>query len=88
MTDHKLLRVGVRSRGCSGLVYNLEYTDNPGKFDEVVEQDGVKLLVDGKAIFSVLGSTMHYKVDELSSQFTFENPNIKETCGCGQSFLV
>lgn len=86
--EPKLIRIGVRNRGCSGLTYNLEYVDKPGKFDETVEQDGVKVLIDSKALFSIVGSEMDWLDDKLSSRFIFKNPNSKGTCGCGESFMV
>ncbi|KAK9460214.1 uncharacterized protein V1516DRAFT_679258 [Lipomyces oligophaga] len=84
----KLLRIGVRNRGCSGLQYHLEYVDAPGKFDEEVVQDGVKVLIDSKALFSIIGSEMDWVDDKLSNRFVFKNPNIKGECGCGESFSV
>ncbi|KKK26178.1 iron sulfur assembly protein [Aspergillus rambellii] len=86
--DPKLIRVGVKNRGCSGLAYHLEYVEKPGSFDEVVEQDGVKVLIDSKALFSIIGSEMDWQEDKLSARFVFRNPNIKEQCGCGESFMV
>ncbi|OQD68634.1 hypothetical protein PENDEC_c033G05115 [Penicillium decumbens] len=86
--EPKYIRVGVKNRGCSGLAYHLEYVDKPGKFDEVVEQDGVKILIDSKALFSIIGSEMDWHQDKLSQRFVFNNPNIKESCGCGESFMV
>ncbi|KAK1751054.1 iron-sulfur assembly protein 1 [Echria macrotheca] len=86
--DPKLIKVGVRNRGCSGLAYHLEYVDGAGKFDETVEQDGVRVLVDSKALFSIIGSEMDWVEDKLSQRFVFRNPNIKEQCGCGESFMV
>ncbi|PTB70069.1 hypothetical protein BBK36DRAFT_1134433, partial [Trichoderma citrinoviride] len=86
--DPKLIKVGVRNRGCSGLAYQLEYVDKPGAFDEMVEQDGVKVLIDSKALFSIIGSEMDWAEDKLSQKFVFKNPNIKEQCGCGESFMV
>lgn len=86
--DPKLIRVGVKNRGCSGLAYHLEYVEKPGTFDEVVEQDGVKVLIDSKALFSIIGSEMDWQEDKLSRRFIFKNPNIKESCGCGESFMV
>jgi iron-sulfur cluster assembly protein len=68
--------VGVRNRGCSGLSYHLEYVDKPGKFDEEVTQDGVKVLIDSKALFSIIGSEMDWVEDKLSARFVFNNPNI------------
>ncbi|KAI9253431.1 hypothetical protein BDA99DRAFT_519759 [Phascolomyces articulosus] len=82
------LRVGVRQKGCSGNSYILEFTDAKGKFDEIVQQDGVTVLVDSKALITVLGSEMDYVEDKLSSQFVFHNPNAKGVCGCGESFAV
>lgn len=76
--DPKMIRVGVKNRGCSGLAYNLEYVEKPGKFDEVVEQDGVKVLIDSKALFSIIGSEMDWHEDKLSQRFVFRNPNISE----------
>lgn len=84
----KMIRVGVKNRGCSGLAYHLEFVDKPGPFDEVVEQDGVKVLIDSKALFSIIGSEMDWKEDKLSARFVFNNPNITEQCGCGESFSV
>ncbi|KAK4108557.1 hypothetical protein N656DRAFT_784066 [Canariomyces notabilis] len=86
--EPKLIKVGVRNRGCSGLAYHLEYVDKPGAFDETVEQDGVKVLIDSKALFSIIGSEMDWVEDKLSQRFVFRNPNIKEQCGCGESFMV
>ncbi|KAJ5273402.1 iron sulfur assembly protein 1 [Penicillium angulare] len=86
--EPKYIRVGVKNRGCSGLAYHLEYVDKPAKFDEVVEQDGVKVLIDSKALFSIIGSEMDWHEDKLSRRFVFRNPNIKEECGCGESFMV
>ncbi|KAF4572458.1 Iron-sulfur assembly protein 1 [Pleurotus pulmonarius] len=78
----------VRNKGCAGLSYHLEYVDKPGKFDEIVEQDGVRVLIDSKALFSIIGSEMDWKEDALSAKFAFRNPNIKDACGCGESFSV
>ncbi|KAJ5908821.1 FeS cluster insertion protein [Penicillium taxi] len=88
MPDPKFIRVGVKNRGCSGLAYHLEYVEKPDKFDEIVEQDGVKVLIDSKALFSIIGSEMDWQEDKLSRRFVFRNPNIKEECGCGESFMV
>ncbi|KAI9753266.1 MAG: Iron-sulfur assembly protein 1 [Chaenotheca gracillima] len=86
--EPKLIRVGVKNRGCSGLAYHLEYVEKAGSFDEMVEQDGVKVLVDSKALFSIIGSEMDWVEDKLNRRFVFRNPNIKEQCGCGESFMV
>ena len=74
--DPKLIKVGVRNRGCSGLAYHLEYVEKPGAFDETVEQDGVKVLIDSKALFSIIGSEMDWAEDKLNQRFVFKNPNI------------
>jgi len=74
--DPKLIKIGVRNRGCSGLTYHLEYVDKPGMFDEEVEQDGVKVLIDSKALFSIIGSEMDWVEDKLNQRFVFRNPNI------------
>lgn len=88
LPEPKLIRVGVKNRGCSGLAYHLEYVEKPGVFDEAVEQDGVKVLIDSKALFSIIGSEMDWVEDKLNQRFVFRNPNIKEQCGCGESFMV
>ncbi|KAK7744412.1 Iron-sulfur assembly protein 1 [Diatrype stigma] len=72
------IKIGVRNRGCSGLAYHLEYVDKPGPFDEAVDQDGVKVLIDSKALFSIIGSEMDWVEDKLNERFTFNNPNISE----------
>ncbi|CAO3593416.1 unnamed protein product [Absidia cylindrospora] len=86
--EPQFLRVGVKTKGCSGNSYLLEFTKKKDKFHEVVDQDGVTVLVDSKALLTVLGSEMDYVEDKLSSQFVFHNPNVKGTCGCGESFVV
>ncbi|KAJ7830107.1 hypothetical protein B0H14DRAFT_2593594 [Mycena olivaceomarginata] len=84
----QLIRIGVRNKGCAGLSYNLEYVEKPGKFDKVVEQDGVRVVIDDKALFWITGSEMGLAENLLSSKFVFRNPNIKDACGCGESFAV
>ncbi|KAG0263061.1 Iron-sulfur assembly protein 1 [Mortierella polycephala] len=86
--EPKVVRVGIRTKGCSGQQYDLQYTSKKEKFDEEIKQDGVTVLVDNKALLSVLGSEMDYVEDKLSAQFVFNNPNVKESCGCGQSFMT
>lgn len=78
--EKKYIRIGVKNRGCSGLAYHLEYVDKAGAFDETVEQDGVKVLIDSKALFSIIGSEMDWHEDKLSARFVFRNPNISKCC--------
>ncbi|CAI4213636.1 unnamed protein product [Parascedosporium putredinis] len=78
LPEPKLIKVGVKQKGCSGLAYDLEYVDKPSLLDEVVEQDGVKLVIDNRALMSVIGSEMHWQEDMLSKKFVFRNPNISE----------
>ena len=79
------VRVGVKNGGCAGMEYTMEYAESVGPTDEVVEDKGVKLLIDPKAVLFLLGTEMDCKVDKLSSQFVFNNPNQTSACGCGES---
>ena len=79
------VRVGVKNGGCAGMAYTMEYAEEPAKFDEVVEDKGVRLLIDPKAVLFLLGTEMDFKVDKLSSTFVFNNPNQTSACGCGES---
>ena len=80
------LRVGVASGGCAGMSYVMEYAKKSNPNDEIVEDKGVKVLIDPKAIMYLLGTEMDYKQEEFSSTFVFKNPNETERCGCGESF--
>jgi iron-sulfur cluster assembly protein len=82
------IRIGVKTKGCSGLSYTLEFADSKGAMDEVVEQDGVTVLIDPKASLFILGTEMDYVEEKLQSGFVFRNPNEKGRCGCGESFHV
>ena len=82
------LRVGVKSGGCAGMSYIMEYTKEVKPNDEVIEDKGVKLFVDPGAIMYLLGTEMDYKKEQFSSSFIFKNPNETERCGCGESFKV
>ena len=80
------VRVGVKSGGCAGMSYVMEYAKEVKKNEEVIEDKGVKVLIDPNAIMYLLGTEMDYKKEEFSSQFVFKNPNETERCGCGESF--
>lgn len=82
------VRIGVRTKGCSGLSYTLEFADKQEPMDEVIEAEGIKLLVDPKASLFLIGTEMDYEEEKLKSGFVFRNPNEKGRCGCGESFHV
>jgi len=82
------IRIGVRSKGCSGLSYTIEYADAQNVGDEMVELDGVRILVDPKASLFIFGTEMDFVEEKLQSGFVFRNPNEKGRCGCGESFHV
>jgi|SRR3569832_1008238 iron-sulfur cluster assembly protein len=79
------VRVGVKNGGCAGMEYTMEYADAVKPTDEVIEEKGVKLLIDPKAVLFLLGTEMDFKTEKLSAQFVFNNPNQTSACGCGES---
>jgi iron-sulfur cluster assembly protein len=82
------VRVGVKNGGCAGMSYTMEYAESANPRDEVVEDKGVKLLIDPKAVLFLLGTEMDFKVDKLSAGFVFNNPNQTSACGCGESVAL
>lgn len=82
------VRVGLSTRGCSGLSYVVEYAKEAKQFEEVVEDKGVRVFIDPAATMFLIGATMDYREGKFESGFVFENPNAKGTCGCGESFHV
>ena len=82
------VRVGVKSGGCAGMSYMMEYAKEVKNNEEVIEDKGVKVFIDANAVMYLLGTEMDYKKDKFSSQFVFINPNETERCGCGESFKV
>lgn len=82
------IKIGVRTKGCSGLSYTVEYADTIEKFDEVVDAGEFKVLIDPKAVLFLIGTEMDYVEEKLKTGFTFRNPNEKGRCGCGESFHV
>ncbi len=82
------VRVGVKNGGCAGMAYTMQYAERVEASDEVVEDKGVRLFIDPKAVLFLLGTEMDYKVDKLSAQFVFNNPNQTSACGCGESVAL
>ena len=82
------VRVGVKNGGCAGMSYTMEYAEKINPLDEIVEDKGVRILIDPKAVLFLLGTEMDYKVDKLSAQFVFNNPNQTAACGCGESVVI
>jgi iron-sulfur cluster assembly protein len=82
------VRVGVKNGGCAGMSYTMEFAEAVAANDEVVEDKGVKLLIDPKALLFLLGAQMDFKVDKLSASFVFSNPNETSACGCGESVAI
>lgn len=82
------IRIGVKTSGCSGMAYTLEFVDEVQAEDTVFEQDGVKVFIDPKSLVYLDGTQVDYQKEGLQEGFKFENPNVKESCGCGESFHV
>jgi iron-sulfur cluster assembly protein len=86
--DSAGLRVGVTKGGCAGMEYTMEFVEAPAKFDEIVEDRGVRVFIDAKAVLYLLGTEMDYVTDKLSAKFVFNNPNQTSACGCGESIAL
>ena len=82
------VRVGIKSGGCAGMSYTMEYAKKINPSDEIVEDKGVKVFIDPSAVMYLLGTEMDYKKEQFSSSFVFNNPNETERCGCGESFKI
>ena len=82
------VRVGVKNGGCAGMAYTMEYADQVGPLDEVVEDKGVKILIEPKAVLFLIGTEIDYEVSRLSAKFVFRNPNETDACGCGESVTI
>jgi iron-sulfur cluster assembly protein len=82
------LRVGVTNGGCAGMEYVMDYVEQPADLDEIVEDNGVKIVVDAKAVLFLLGSVVDYETTMLHEKFVFRNPNQTDACGCGESVTI
>lgn len=82
------VRVGVTNGGCAGMSYTMDYAEAAGAFDEIIEDKGVKIFVDPKAVMFLLGTEMDFKREKLASRFVFLNPNQTDACGCGESVTI
>ncbi len=82
------VRVGVKNGGCAGMSYTMDYAEEQGPFDEVIEDKGVRILVDPKAVMFLVGTEMDFKREKLAERFVFTNPNQTEACGCGRSVTI
>jgi len=86
--EHVGVRVGVVNGGCAGMSYTMDYAENPQPFEEVVEDKGVKVFIDPKAIMFLIGTEMDFVREKLSARFVFNNPNQTAACGCGESVAI
>jgi len=82
------VRVGVKNGGCAGMSYTMDYAESATPLDEIVEDKGVRILIDPKAVMFLVGTEMDYKREKLASRFVFSNPNQTESCGCGESVTI
>lgn len=89
-TDKKIagIRVGVKNSGCVGMAYTMEYAEEILPHDEVVDDKGIKLLIDPKAVMFMFGTELDFETSKFASQFTFHNPNQTAACGCGESVSI
>jgi len=87
-SDRPYLRVGVKNGGCAGMEYVMEYADAPEPLDEIVEDQGVRILIKANAVLFLIGTAIDYEVSQLASKFTFRNPNQTDACGCGESVTI
>ncbi|MEM1103292.1 MAG: iron-sulfur cluster assembly accessory protein [Pseudomonadota bacterium] len=86
--DYIGVRIGVKNGGCAGMEYTMDYATEAGPLDEIVEDQGVKILIDAKAVLFLLGCEVDYEVTKLASKFVFNNPNQTDACGCGESVTI
>ena len=86
--DKPYLRVGVKNGGCAGMEYTMEYADTPEKYDELVEDKGVQILIAANAVLFLIGTEIDLETNKFHSKFTFRNPNQTDACGCGESVTI